>query len=218
MTSSATCGGHTWMSLIFPSPHSVYVINIIILLLLVHQFAGLCIQQKQMGNICPGRPALPPGPRRMCARSFVGTPVTALLLYADKPYFSGCRSQQGPGVGFQAWLRSGSEGTRMHVWWETGIQDTRPCLGHLRDSWQGLPVFLLSRIQAFPLLCYCRLKSNEILLLVMTWTAHARFRLEGCLPAPSCSVGLLLGESSASGLANPPVHKGRVPFVPECSP
>lgn len=148
MTSSATCGGHTWMSLIFPSPHSVYVINIIILLLLVHQFAGLCIQQKQMGNICPGRPALPPGPRRMCARSFVGTPVTALLLYADKPYFSGCRSQQGPGVGFQAWLRSGSEGTRMHVSWETGIQDTRPCLGNLRDSWQGLPVFLLSRIQA----------------------------------------------------------------------
>lgn len=115
-SSSATYGGHTWMSLIFPSPHSVYVINIIILLLLVHQFAGLCIQQKQMGNICPGRPALPPGPRITCARSFVGTPVMALLLYADKPYFSGCRSQQGPGVGFQARLRSGSEGTRMRVW------------------------------------------------------------------------------------------------------
>lgn len=149
-SSSATYGGHTWVSLIFPSPHSVYVINIIILLLLVHQFAGLCIQQKQMGNICPGRPALPPGPRITCARSFVGTPVMALLLYADKPYFSGCRSQQGPGVGFQAWLRSGSEGTRMRVWWETGIQDTRPCLGHLRDSWQGLPVFLLSRCPSLP--------------------------------------------------------------------
>lgn len=50
----------------------------------------------------------------------------------------------------------------MHVWWEIGIQDARPCLEHLRDSWQGLPV-----VQAFPLLCYCLLKSNEILLLVM---------------------------------------------------
>lgn len=49
----------------------------------------------------------------------------------------------------------------MHVWWEIGIQDARPCLGHLRDSWQGLPV-----VQAFPLLCYCCLKIDEILLLV----------------------------------------------------
>lgn len=56
--------------------------------------------------------------------------------------------------------------TRIHVWWETGIGDARPCLGHLRDSWQGLPVFLLSPVQAFPLLCYCRVKNNKILLLV----------------------------------------------------
>lgn len=45
-----------------PPPFSVYVLIILLLLLLfvVHQFAGLCSQQKQMGNICPGRPGPPP--------------------------------------------------------------------------------------------------------------------------------------------------------------
>lgn len=50
-----------------PPPFSVYVLIILLLLLLfvVHQFAGLCSQQKQMGNICPGRPGPPPpGPPR----------------------------------------------------------------------------------------------------------------------------------------------------------
>lgn len=45
-------------------PLSVYVLILLLLLLfVVHQFAGLCSQQKQMDNICPGRPGMAPGPR-----------------------------------------------------------------------------------------------------------------------------------------------------------
>nr|KAF6444178.1 hypothetical protein HJG59_008490 [Molossus molossus] len=49
------------------SPPSVYILLILLLLLLlVHQFAGLCSQQKRMGNICPGDLGAP-GPRvRVC--------------------------------------------------------------------------------------------------------------------------------------------------------
>lgn len=149
--------------LIFPSPIRcmLLILLLLLLLLLVHQFAGLCIQQKQMGNICPGRPALPPGPRITCAWSVCWHTMVALLLYSDKPFFGDCRSQRGQEwSALQAWPRSGSERTRMHV--------SRPHLGHLRVSMPGIPVCLLSRAPAFPELCYCRLESNEILLLYMT--------------------------------------------------
>lgn len=44
-------------------PLLVYILLILLLLLfLVHQFAGLCNKQKQMGNICPGDLGAP-GPR-----------------------------------------------------------------------------------------------------------------------------------------------------------
>ena len=87
------------MYLISP-PLSVYVLIILLLLLLlfvVHQFAGLCSQQKQMGNICPGRPGPPPGPRvSVCPQLSLAPRAVALLLYLDKPFFRDCRTQQGP--------------------------------------------------------------------------------------------------------------------------
>lgn len=83
-----------------PPPFSVYVLIILLLLLLlfvVHQFAGLCSQQKQMGNICPGRPGPPPGPRvSVCPQLSLALRAVALLLYLDKPFFRDCRTQQGP--------------------------------------------------------------------------------------------------------------------------
>ncbi|XP_036854225.2 ras-responsive element-binding protein 1 isoform X4 [Manis javanica] len=45
-----------------PDPESPAALLQDLLELQVHQFAGLCSQQKQMGNICPGRPRLPLGP------------------------------------------------------------------------------------------------------------------------------------------------------------
>lgn len=121
-------GGHIST---FPSSHSVYVININIIFIFTSSFAGLCIQQKQMGNICPGWPVLLPGPRLLCLK----------LLVAHQWWFFYCTLtslssltgiQQGPGVDLQAWPRNGSERrARLHKWWGAGIRDTRPYLGHL---------------------------------------------------------------------------------------
>lgn len=48
---------------------SILLILLLLLLLLVHQFAVLCSEQNQMGNICPGRPVPHPGPRvNVCLR------------------------------------------------------------------------------------------------------------------------------------------------------
>lgn len=173
------------------------LILLILLLLLVHQFAGLCIQQKQMGNICPGRPVQLPGPRnKRVPEAFVGTPVMALLLYSDKPFFRDCRIQQGPGVFLQAWPRSGSEGrARMQEGWGAGIRDTRPHPGHLRAGLQGIPVFLLSRAQVSPQLRYCPLKSNAILLPVKTQLRLQGFGRGGVFTFPQG--GLPLGDRSA---------------------
>ena len=85
-----------------PPPFSVYVLIILLLLLLfvVHQFAGLCSQQKQMGNICPGRPGPPPpglpSRERPPAASARPPGAAGLLLYSDTPLFCDCSTQQGP--------------------------------------------------------------------------------------------------------------------------
>lgn len=79
-------------------PPLVYVLIILLLLLFVlHQFAGLCSQQKRMGNICPGRPGRPGSPPERPPAAFLGSPrAAALLLYLGKPFFRDCRTQQGP--------------------------------------------------------------------------------------------------------------------------
>lgn len=83
----------------------------------------------------------------------------------------------------------------MQEGWGAGIRDTRPHLGHLREGLQGIPVFLLSQAQVFPQLRYCHLKSDAILLPVMTQPpVHG---LDERVSSPSCRGGLLLGDRSA---------------------
>lgn len=161
-------GGHIS---IFPSFHLVYVINIDIIINYYYFISSLgsVFSRNKWAIFVLGDVYCFLVPAYCVTETPGGTPVMALLLYSDKPFFHDCRIQQGPGVVLQAWPRSGSEGrARMHKWWGAGIRDTRPYLGHLRVSLQGTPVFLLSWVSAFPQPCYYRhLGSIEILLPVM---------------------------------------------------
>lgn len=75
-------------------PLSVYILLILLLLLfLVHQFAGLCSKQKQMGNICPGDPGAPRSSLSVCP------PAAVLPLGGSSPtvprqaFLPGCSPQ-----------------------------------------------------------------------------------------------------------------------------
>lgn len=78
---------------------------------------------------------------------------------------------------------------------------------------RGIPVFLLSPVQALPPAVLLSLKSKEILLLVIK--LHARFKRRD-LYLPSCDVGLVLkdqcGVTSCLRGLNPWVHKRQDSF------
>lgn len=113
----------------------------------------------------------------------------------------------------------------------TGIQDARSGPG-APQGWflrkpggdspvtceQGIPVFLLSPVQALPPAVLLSLKSEEILLLVIK--LHARVKRRDFY-LPSCDVGLVLkdqcGVTSSLRGPNRWVQKGRIPFIREHS-
>lgn len=140
------------------SPLLVYVLLILLLLLLllVHQFAGLCSQQKQMGNICPGRPGLPPGPRvGICPQlSLPPSPLPggSSSTVLRQAFFRDCRFQRGPEQ-----LREGR--ARVHA---PGASEEARQRGDL--SLPGPPA---KPGPSLTRLCYCRLQSKEVLLLLV---------------------------------------------------
>lgn len=187
---------------------------LLLILLLVHQFAGLCSQQKQMDNICPGRPAAPTprSPHNLCLQVPRHAPVIALLLYSDKPFFRDCRLQQGPGPLEQlrtaqsreskAASVAGSRRPPGQAQGATGVVFEEASGDRHVTPERGIPVFLLSPVQTLPPAVLLSLKSKEILLLVIK--LHARFKIRD-LYLPSCDVGLVLKDQRAitSSLSGP---------------
>lgn len=150
----------------------ICIINIIIIIIIISSVCWSLQSAETNGQYLSGETWAAPGSRcgHLPAAFLAPRPrVVALLLYLDKPFFRDCRVQRGPG----AVLPHGPAGEQLREGRARGHVPgaSKEARQQGDPSLPGLPAKLGRSLTR---LCYCRLQSEEVLLLLLVIKLHVQ--------------------------------------------